>query len=408
VSIDGEFIPPLRSKPFLIAFAHGNGKPCLFAFLSDLIKELNHLHPDTVLDDEAGRLLTVRIRAIIADGPGRSWIRACKGHAGYYACERCKIRGWPIKLKTIKKVPDEKDITKKKTVTETKQEKGLKFAGTKGDPRKDEEWEKYHQIERGESIAKMKHRIGETPFDGLIGIKPITSFPVEEMHLVDGGAFKKTLECFLKITKSTKIPKTRKKVVSTKKKKKIIPGNKKKKMETIDTKDLAAWNCRIAVWNVFCTPKEFGRRLRTLNSFKIYKMCELRQLMLYYMIPLMVKDTTFPRREMNIVLKLIQGYLLVTGNSYHPVPETDLQTAAKCFKQFFVGISSISKRVCTYRMHGAWKHLVEDARNFSCRTTSLSAYPFENQVRFFRQVCNMYDNQRTSSNSVVYVYCSAD
>jgi hypothetical protein len=234
----------------------------------------------------------------------------------------------------------------------------------------------------------MKHRIGPTPIDRIIGVLPISSFPVEEMHLVDGGAIKTTIKTLLKITDTSKMPAKRKKtVLSGKKKKKTVP-QKKKIMVPIETKDLAAWNCRMSVWTRTCTPKEFGRKLRTLASFKIYKMGELRQLMLYYMIPLMILDKTFPKRQMNIVLKLIKGYLLVTGNSYQPVAEEDLKTAAKCFKEFFLGMRSLSKRVCTYRMHGAWKHLVDDARLFGCRTTALSAYPFENQVRFFRQVIN--------------------
>jgi hypothetical protein len=104
------------------------------------------------------------------------------------------------------------------------------------------------------------------------------------------------------------------------------------------------------------------------------------------MVPLMVLDKTFSRRDMNLILKFIKAYLLVTGNSYQEVPEQDLITSEKLFKEFFIGIRSLAKRACTYRMHGTWKHLVQDARHFKCRTTSLSAYPFENQMRFFRQV----------------------
>jgi hypothetical protein len=394
ISIDGYFIPPLRSKPFLIAFYHGDGKPCLCAFLSDLIKELNHLHPDTVLDEDQERMITVVIRAIIGDGPGRQWIRGCKGHSGYYACERCKIRGCLLRLQKTKTVTDEGSDMYGEIITETVTQRGVKFTSVKGEPRKDEDWHKYFQLERGETLPNMKHRVAETPIDKIIGLKPISSFPVEEMHLVDGGAIKSSLEVLLKITDPSKIPtKRRRKVVSSKKKKiSTAAGAAKKKIGAIPPKDLAGWNCRMAVWSKYCTPKEFGRHLRTLKCFKIYKMCETRQLMLYYMIPAMIMDKLFPRREMNIVVKLIKGYQLVTGNSYKPVPDSDLKTAAKCFREFFKGMRKLSKRVCTYRMHGAWKHLVDDAKYFGCRTTSLSAYPFENQVRFFRQVCIFEDN----------------
>jgi hypothetical protein len=342
-------------------------------------------------------LLHVIIRAIIGDGPGRAWLRGTKGHAGYYACERCKIRGGAITLRTQRRVTadeDEVGAAAGECVIEEVSKRGIKFVDVGGAPRKDNEWGSYFNIERNEgSDKRMVHRVAPTPLDRLIGIKPISSFPVEEMHLVDGGAIKKMLEVFLKITDTSKMPQKRKKVVSSKKKKKAppkktpAPPKKKPTIPTIQAKDLAAWNCRMAVWSRLCTPKEFGRRLRTLNAFKIYKMGELRQLMLYYMIPLMVLDKTFSRRDMNIVLKFIKAYLLVTGNSYEEVPEEDLDESAKLFKEFFIGIKNLAKRACTYRMHGTWKHLVEDARTFKCRTTALSAYPFENQMRFFRQVC---------------------
>jgi hypothetical protein len=286
---------------------------------------------------------------------------------------------------------DENSEQFQEVVEETYTKKGIKFLSSERDnPRTDKEWPKYFEVERGEgNDRRMIHRVTDTPIDRIKGINPISSFPIEEMHLVDGGAFKNTIETLLKITDPSKITNKRKKVkvVSSKKKnktvKKKLPVNKR---QVIVAKDLAAWNCRIAVWSRFCRPKEFRRSVRTLKAFKIYKMCEVRQLMLYYMIALMTLDKTFPKREMNFVVKLIKGYLLVTGNSYEPVPEADLKAAEKLLKEFFIGIRSVSKSSCTYRMHGAWKHLVEDARHFRCRTTSLSAYPFENQVGFFRKV----------------------
>ena len=36
---------------------------------------------------------SLEIRAIIADAPAKSFIKQIKNHGGYYACDRCHIKG---------------------------------------------------------------------------------------------------------------------------------------------------------------------------------------------------------------------------------------------------------------------------------------------------------------------------
>ena len=109
--------------------------------------------------------------------------------------------------------------------------------------------------------------------------------------------------------------------------------------------------------------------------------------MLYYLIPLMLMDLqSFDKVEFGLVAKLIKAYTLITGNSYSPVAEEDLQLSERYFKEFFIGMIKFDKKYASLKVHAMWKHLVEDARRFKCHTTSLSAYTFENMVSFFRKV----------------------
>jgi hypothetical protein len=390
VKVDGIWLPSKRSKPFIIAFYHGDAHPDLYAYLSDLIKEIEHLDPSQPNDESNPRSITVKIRAIIADAPARRWLKGTKPHTGYYSCERCKIKGGMIRMQQTTE-----------TVSKEVTERGMKFRTMHDPPRKDSEWETYLDVEPGEMPGnngkideRMKHRLTITPIDRLsiFGVKPISSFPLEEMHLADGGAFKDVVKTMLKLPKEWKTISKRKrpKVIVNRIRKKTAADPKTSKQHDdrhIKTKDLVALNCRIAVWSRLCTPLEFQRRCRTLVSFKYWKMAESRQFVMYYAIPLLLSQgMTFDKTEFEIFAKLVYGYSLITGNSYKKVPKEDRALSKQLLADFFKLITKVSKRIGSSKLHNFWKHLVDDARRFKCHTTALSAYPFENQVRFFRQV----------------------
>jgi len=51
---------------------------------------------------------------------------------------------------------------------------------------------------------------------------------------------------------------------------------------------------------------------------------------MYYMAPLMLMDVVaFDKDKFNLVVKFIKAYSLVTGSSYLPVPEKDIQLSEK-------------------------------------------------------------------------------
>jgi hypothetical protein len=212
VSINGIYIPHNRSKPFIVAFYHGcTNKPNLEAFLSDFLKELIHLDPNRpVGENELMRSLTVRTRAIVADAPARAWLKCVKGHMGYYACERCHIRGGILHVPQRAQGAADGDI-----VATTR--KGMKFATMDDAMRSDDKWHTYWtDPEPLGQVAgcHLRHRTAITPLDRIPHlVKPISGFPLEEMHLVDGGALKDAIKMLLKLPKnwSTVVRQNRKK-----------------------------------------------------------------------------------------------------------------------------------------------------------------------------------------------------
>ena len=81
-----------QSKPFLIGIYNGHSKPKYASeFLSDLVSEINDLKSKGV--DIRDFHFDVYILGFTCDMPARAFIKRCKGHSGYYSCERCEIKG---------------------------------------------------------------------------------------------------------------------------------------------------------------------------------------------------------------------------------------------------------------------------------------------------------------------------
>lgn len=89
-----------ESKPFPIALFCGGAKPndCN-EFLKDFVSELKILIPEGFSKD--GRHYQFELKAIVCDTPARAFMKSIKGHGGFYACERCEIRGITINKRRI-------------------------------------------------------------------------------------------------------------------------------------------------------------------------------------------------------------------------------------------------------------------------------------------------------------------
>ena len=80
-------------KPLIVALYYGEAKPTSpHEFLEDFLAEYSHLQAHGLHWEEL--IFRVTIQAFICDAPARAFLKCIKGHTGYFACERCVIRGY--------------------------------------------------------------------------------------------------------------------------------------------------------------------------------------------------------------------------------------------------------------------------------------------------------------------------
>ncbi|XP_075159116.1 uncharacterized protein LOC142232260 [Haematobia irritans] len=81
-----------NSKPFLIALFFGNSKPySAREFLAEFVAEANELNERGVYIQNTR--FQLKVLAFSCDMPARAFLKCCKGHTGFYSCERCTVKG---------------------------------------------------------------------------------------------------------------------------------------------------------------------------------------------------------------------------------------------------------------------------------------------------------------------------
>lgn len=96
----------LQCKPFLVALRVGDSKPASANdYLEDFVSEVEYLTINGLTISSTN--YNFELIAIAADTPARAFLKACKGHTGFYACERCETRGISVLVdkKSVKKNP---------------------------------------------------------------------------------------------------------------------------------------------------------------------------------------------------------------------------------------------------------------------------------------------------------------
>lgn len=89
-----------ESDVFVCAVFCGDSKPgSLRDYLRDFVKECNRLHEKGLHINS--RILKFEILAFICDTPARAYLKCVKGHAGFYSCERCNVKGLSVGKKRI-------------------------------------------------------------------------------------------------------------------------------------------------------------------------------------------------------------------------------------------------------------------------------------------------------------------
>jgi len=78
-----------HSDPAIVAIYSGDSKPASVGeFLNDFIQEAIVLTTNGIIIGSS--IYEFEILAFVCDTPARSYIKCCKGHNGFYGCERCE------------------------------------------------------------------------------------------------------------------------------------------------------------------------------------------------------------------------------------------------------------------------------------------------------------------------------
>ncbi|XP_047133379.1 uncharacterized protein LOC105846009 [Hydra vulgaris] len=152
-------------KIFIVAIYTGERKPSsLDVFLDDFLKELCCIKLSGITIKSV--VHTVKVRAFLCDVPARSFLKGTVGHTGYFSCERCIIKGsWEGRVVFNK----EQEFRK----------------------RTDEDFS---------CQSYKKHQKYKSPLIAA-GIKCVSGFCLDYMHLICLGAVKRILKTQDIITK---------------------------------------------------------------------------------------------------------------------------------------------------------------------------------------------------------------
>lgn len=164
------------SQPFIVSVYSGDSKPQnIDYYLEDYVKEAKHLIQNGVTIGQI--TFRVEIVGFSCDTPARSFVKKCKGHGGFYACERCETRGKTINKKRVYPNMTSRLRTKSSFITKSQNE---------------------HHLGAGTS-----------PLLGIPDFDPVKSIFLDSMHLLYLGVMKWIMYQLLgtkKFNKKCKLP----------------------------------------------------------------------------------------------------------------------------------------------------------------------------------------------------------
>jgi hypothetical protein len=150
----------LDSSPFVVSIFAGKGKPPnLEEYVRPFLTKLILLQSQGL--DFEGKVCSVEVASFVCDAPARQFVKVITGHGGYGGCERCSQIGVFDPVYHCMTYPELIDVFLRTDATFRDQ------------------------------LHKNHHK-GFSPLLDL-NINMITSFPLDYMHLVLLGVFKRLL-----------------------------------------------------------------------------------------------------------------------------------------------------------------------------------------------------------------------
>jgi len=310
-------------KPFIIGAYFGAKKPCdVHEYLFPFIEELNDLL-NNGLEINDNTLISIQMKGIIADAPARAFIKQCKGHSGYFGCEKCVVEGDYLQGSVC--FPDET-----------------------AEERTNESFLNRHNEE---------HHVGISPLLQISGIGLVSDIPLDYMHLCCLGIMKKILHC---VVRGSKVPNACGPIRLSKDQ--ILLVNKRMKI-------ISKWLC-----------SDFARVPRNLNEYHTFKATELRQIMLYSGPFLFKHIISLPAYNNFIIFNIVMRILSCTKTVYSQ--NEYAQSLAKHFVKTFGHV--FGRGNVSYNVH-SFIHLPNDAKKYGV-VDNFSSFPYENYLQHIKKI----------------------
>ena len=151
---------PNSILPFIVAIFYGESKPEINHYLEKICSEVKSLLQDGIMVND--KHYRVELRSIIADAPARAYLKQIKTHGGYFACDRCCVKG-------------------------VYKHNAISYEEMKAELRSDASFRERRQPE---------HHVGRSPFEDL-HIDMVNCFSIDYMHLILLGIVRKLINIYL-------------------------------------------------------------------------------------------------------------------------------------------------------------------------------------------------------------------
>lgn len=141
-----------------------------------------------------------------------------------------------------------------------------------------------------------------------------------------------------------------------------------------------------------CTPSEFSRRPRSLDVIDKWKMRETNMTGVNFLPAVNLLPDVKQRLDASsfeAFLKLVAVSRLIGGFTLSPAKDEHAKVAERLITEYIEFIKRNGRvDTCPYTTHSAI-HLPDEYRHYGTRLGNISAYPFENFIKFFKPVSRL-------------------
>ena len=318
-------------EPFIVGLYHGFNKPTnVDDFFQEFFEEYEHFKEHGV--GYNGKRYNVHLSCWVCDAPARAFVKCIKGHTGYYACERCRVKGYYEDRKVV--YP----------------------ADELYEPRTDADFAnmRYNHPDDGDEHQTDQ----QSPLIGA-GINCVSGVVIDTMHCVYLGTWRRFLQY-------------------------LFTGSRNgcRLSHALKTR----LNRRLMTLRL---PSEFSRQPRSVFDMEYWKATEYRSSLLY-------TGLVFLKGIVSPDIYALYLKLAVAMNILHTENDekrTLYLGYARALLLEFIRDSKhlLGSSFVVYNVH-SMSHIPDDVENFQCSVNHLSAFPFENHLQSLKKLVKTTHN----------------